>query len=53
MIENIHCCSGDTVVLTDKGHFPIDLLADKGEKINAWNGYEWSNVLPQLVKEEG
>ena len=52
MIENIHCCSGDTAVLTDKGHFPIDLLADKGEKINAWNGYEWSNVLPQLVKEE-
>lgn len=52
MIENIHCCSGDTVVLTDKGHFPLDLLANKGEKVNAWNGYEWSEVLPQLVKEE-
>jgi ribonucleotide reductase beta subunit family protein with ferritin-like domain len=52
MIENIHCCSGDTVVLTDKGHFPLDLLANKGEKVNVWNGYEWSDVLPQLVKEE-
>ncbi len=52
MIENIHCCSGDTVVLTDKGHFPLDLLANKGEKVNVWNGYEWSEVLPQLVKEE-
>ncbi|MCH9717346.1 MAG: ribonucleotide-diphosphate reductase subunit beta, partial [Gammaproteobacteria bacterium] len=52
MIENIHCCSGDTAVLTDKGHFPLDLLANKGEKVNVWNGYEWSEVLPQLVKEE-
>lgn len=37
------CVAPETLVLTDKGHFPIVELA--GKKVNIWNGSEWSNVL--------
>ncbi|MDJ0690754.1 MAG: LAGLIDADG family homing endonuclease [Xenococcaceae cyanobacterium MO_188.B32] len=37
------CVAPETLVLTDRGHFPIIELA--GEKVNVWNGSEWSNVL--------
>jgi ribonucleoside-diphosphate reductase alpha chain len=37
------CVAPETLVLTDKGHFPIIELA--GKNINVWNGNEWSNVL--------
>ncbi len=37
------CVAPETLVLTDKGHFPIVELA--GENVNVWNGSEWSKVL--------
>ncbi len=36
------CVSGDTFVLTDKGDIQIKDLC--GQKVNVWNGEEWSNV---------
>ena len=48
MIENIHCVSSDTYVLTDKGNIPIaDLL---NQKVNVWNGEVFSEVI---IKETG
>ena len=37
------CVAPETLVLTDKGHFPIVDLA--GKNVDVWNGSEWSNVL--------
>jgi ribonucleotide reductase beta subunit family protein with ferritin-like domain len=42
MMENIHCVSGDTFILTDKGYFQIGLLENKN--IRVWNGCEFSEV---------
>lgn len=52
-LENIistnPCVIGDTLILTDKGYFPIkDLL---GKKVNVWNGEEWSDVEPRITGE--
>ncbi len=41
-IETIHCVSGDTKILTDKGYFNIETL--ENQKINVWNGDRFSNV---------
>lgn len=38
------CVTGDTQLLTDKGSFPIAELV--GQKVNIWNGKEWSEVVP-------
>lgn len=40
---NICCVSGDTKILTDKGHQEIGPL--EGKKVNVWNGEEYSKVL--------
>jgi ribonucleoside-diphosphate reductase alpha chain len=37
------CVAPETLVLTDRGHFPIIELA--GKTANVWNGSEWSKVL--------
>jgi len=42
------CVAGETLILTDKGHIRIDTLV--GEKVNVWNGEEWSEVE---VKQTG
>lgn len=42
MIENIHCVTGSTLILTDKGYFPIRSLL--GSNVNVWNGESFSNV---------
>ena len=42
MIENVHCVTGKTKILTDKGYYMIKDLENK--KINVWNGKEFSNV---------
>lgn len=42
-MENVHCVSGETVILTDKGYFPIESL--ENEKINIWNGEEFSETI--------
>lgn len=36
------CVAPETMVLTDKGNFPIENLA--GQSVNVWNGQEWSEV---------
>jgi ribonucleotide reductase beta subunit family protein with ferritin-like domain len=42
MIETVHCVSGKTKILTDKGYFNIEDL--ENTKVNVWNGGEFSNV---------
>jgi hypothetical protein len=44
---NICCVTGDTLVLTDKGHLPIIDLLEKD--VNVWNGEEYSKVVPQMT----
>lgn len=41
------CVTGDTMVLTDKGHYPIKDLV--GEKVNIWNGFKFSEVYPKIT----
>lgn len=36
------CVSGDTMVLTNKGHIAIKSL--NNQKVTVWNGQEWSDV---------
>jgi len=45
-MENIHCVSGNTKLLTEKGYFSICDLVNQTVKI--WNGQEFSNV--QIIK---
>jgi len=42
MMENIHCVTGKTKILTDKGYFDIGEL--ENEFVNVWNGDQFSNV---------
>lgn len=42
------CVAGETKILTDMGQIAIADLV--GEKVNIWNGSEWSNVL---IKKTG
>ena len=44
------CVTGDTLILTDKGYFPIKDLV--GKRINIWNGFEWSEVEPRKTGED-
>lgn len=37
------CVPGDVPILTDKGYYPIAQLL--GQRVNVWNGCEWSSVL--------
>ena len=46
-MENIHCVSGDTNILTDTGYFTIKSLLDK--TVNVWNGQEFSSVKIQYT----
>ena len=41
-MENIHCVTGVTKILTDKGYYMIKDLENKN--VNVWNGNEFSNV---------
>jgi ribonucleotide reductase beta subunit family protein with ferritin-like domain len=49
MIEQVHCVTPDTVILTDKGYFNIKSLADTN--VNVWNGEEFSNVTVKKTSE--
>ena len=42
------CVSGDTMILTSNGYYPIKNLKDK--HVDIWNGKEWSNII---VKQTG
>jgi ribonucleotide reductase beta subunit family protein with ferritin-like domain len=41
-MENIHCVTGTTKILTDTGYYNIKDLLDK--KVNIWNGNEFTEV---------
>ena len=41
-MENIHCVTGDTRILTDSGYYEIDTLVDK--TVDVWNGNKFSEV---------
>ena len=41
-MENIHCVTGETKILTDKGYFDIKDL--ENNNVNVWNGEEFSEV---------
>jgi ribonucleotide reductase beta subunit family protein with ferritin-like domain len=41
-MENIHCVTGTTKILTDNGYFNIKDLVEK--KVNIWNGTEFTEV---------
>ena len=43
MMENIHCVTADTYILTDSGYFQIGYLVD--QTIQIWNGYEFSETI--------
>lgn len=43
MMENVHCVSGDTLILTDKGYQTIGVNVDKEVKV--WNGKEFSKTV--------
>jgi ribonucleotide reductase beta subunit family protein with ferritin-like domain len=45
MMENIHCCSGDTETLTDRGWYTLESLV--GQHVNVWNGEAFSTVTVQ------
>jgi ribonucleotide reductase beta subunit family protein with ferritin-like domain len=40
-MENIHCVTGSTRILTRKGYVPIQVL--EGKMADVWNGHEWSD----------
>jgi ribonucleotide reductase beta subunit family protein with ferritin-like domain len=42
MMENIHCVTGKSKIMTDKGYFNIGELENK--YVNVWNGDKFSNV---------
>lgn len=42
MMENVHCVSGDTKVLTDNGYFEIENLLE--QDVNVWNGEQFSKT---------
>ena len=41
-MENIHCVTGETKILTDKGYYMIKDL--ENTNVNVWNGEEFSQV---------
>lgn len=44
------CVTGDTEILTDKGYVRIDSVI--GQKVNVWNGEEWSVVTPEITGKD-
>lgn len=38
------CVTGDTLLLTEEGYYPISQLV--GKEIKTWNGEQWSSVVP-------
>lgn len=49
-MENVHCVSADTFVLTDEGHIKIRSL--EGKMVNVWNGEAWSLVTVMKTSDE-
>lgn len=49
MMEAIHCVAPETKIMTDKGYHEIQKLVN--QRVNVWNGAEWSQVLVQKTSE--
>ena len=43
------CVSGDTMIRTKEGDFPISSLV--GKEVEVWNGHEWSLVVPRKTSD--
>ena len=43
------CVSGDTLLLTDQGEFPIQTLV--GKSVSVWNGQQWSQTVVEKTGE--
>jgi ribonucleotide reductase beta subunit family protein with ferritin-like domain len=43
MMENIHCVSADTKILTDTGYYEIEKLLNT--KVKVWNGQQFSDTI--------
>lgn len=43
MMENIHCVSANTKILTDEGY--INIGDNENKIVNVWNGEQFSNVI--------
>lgn len=50
MMENIHCVVPETMILTDKGYYTISSMV--GQKVNVWNGKEFSMTLVKLTSKD-
>lgn len=48
-MENIHCVTGDTEILTREGYMTIRHLA--GKVVDVWNGEEFSSVMVAKTSE--
>lgn len=48
-MENIHCVSPDTEILTSEGYIPIGAV--EGKVANVWNGTEFSKVMVMKTSE--
>ena len=49
-MENIHCVTGETKILTDKGYYMIKDLENKN--VNVWNGEEFSQVEVKYTEDQ-
>jgi ribonucleotide reductase beta subunit family protein with ferritin-like domain len=49
-MENIHCVTGNTRILTDKGYYSIEDLM--GQNVNVWNGKEFTEVQVQYTQDQ-
>jgi len=49
-VEVIHCCSADTLILTDKGYYFISDKVDTD--VNVWNGSEFSSVRVKYTGDQ-
>jgi ribonucleotide reductase beta subunit family protein with ferritin-like domain len=50
MMENIHCCTGDTLILTSTGWLSLSSLID--QEISVWNGVEFSKTIVRKTKPD-
>jgi ribonucleotide reductase beta subunit family protein with ferritin-like domain len=49
-MENIHCVSGNTEILTMEGYTPI--ATKEGKVVSVWNGTEWSKVMVMKTSDK-
>lgn len=50
-MENIHCVTGDTEILTKDGYMSIEFLCKRCPNVQVWNGDEFSDVTVVQTSE--